>query len=937
MATLRMTGFRVDTRSITISFSEKVDHTAPLGPGSTNATEPSNYSIFAPNAGLIDALPPGWTPGLRPDGRTVVMDGPSPVFSPGDWVSLTVTNVGPDPASGGTAITSEKVTGRVPSEAARMTRDVEDAISYPVLTEEVAYRPSPVGISTSGAGGIGGPGASNLGQVALQAVTDVLGWKANATDPKGFIGALTQAFTLTDVEGHVESKWVPRSYAVQTDLGGGITGAQASLYMRAKDALDQSLSLLDGLYPLDPEADPEYVKALREMARSQMNEIVKEFGVVGLPSILRIDTYFKILLGQDISSHQPPPIEFDPDKIKGTLGDLRDEYAIYFRGNPFNNSIEDEQDITNFRVISDYMTSLLQSWIANRDFFRVIPKDQAFFGTQLVLISRQFNVIAETVNEVRFALDSVFIGPNERQALLLKFKDHSLPPMFLEDVLEEVEGFASDEGPRLLRDGGKISVKNNILPVVRSLERLIKGAHDPQDPKSLPDGFRTARVRHALDDLLAQLGDLAKLTEQVEQSLPLSEDKLAISGVVGPYQINGTNTFKLSVFGRAFDRKIKVLAHSPAPTAAIGVDFVSPERIDVTFPFNLGGGIHEITLTNPNGESATRPNAFQWDPLNAPVTILTTTLDDAIVNSIYNKAGQKLQAKGGVPPYVWKITNGSLPSDLTLDSGGLISGTLNPGAVGVNSFEVTATDQNGSTATQSLTIEVYAMLSITTNSLLGATLGSLYSQAVGATGGPGSYTWKVSNGSLPPGLSLDSAKGEISGTPTTDPNVPQYPEAYSFEMTVTSGTQTASQQLSIEVSESACGSPPITFRATVGSFFSQKLQANGGTSPLTWSAPGNDLPSGLTLSTDGVLSGTPTEDGAYHFSVEVTDSNGSAATQKLIVAAHDEVRDRIKHLDEMVDTLSRTVEDLQDQLDQLLDQTAKRNRRKDRGRRDKAA
>ena len=64
----------------------------------------------------------------------------------------------------------------------------------------------------------------------------------------------------------------------------------------------------------------------------------------------------------------------------------------------------------------------------------------------MLLISRQFTVIAETVNEVRFALDSVFIGPNERQALLLEFTDQALAPMFLEDVLTEVESFASDEG-----------------------------------------------------------------------------------------------------------------------------------------------------------------------------------------------------------------------------------------------------------------------------------------------------------------------------------------------------------------------------------------------------------------------------------------------------------------------------------------------------------
>jgi hypothetical protein len=134
MATLRVTGFRVDTKSITISFSEKVDQTASLVPHSTNATEPSNYSIFAPNAGIVHTLPPGWTPSVLPDGRTVAMGGLSPVFSPDDWVLLTVTNVGPDPAIVGAPITSEKVTGRVPNEVPRVTRDVEDAISYPVLT-----------------------------------------------------------------------------------------------------------------------------------------------------------------------------------------------------------------------------------------------------------------------------------------------------------------------------------------------------------------------------------------------------------------------------------------------------------------------------------------------------------------------------------------------------------------------------------------------------------------------------------------------------------------------------------------------------------------------------------------------------------------------------------------------------------------------------------
>jgi hypothetical protein len=513
----------------------------------------------------------------------------------------------------------------VPNIPARQVRDVEDAISYPVLTEEVAYRPSsPVGVSTSGAGGIAGPGAFNIGQTALQAVTDVLGWKINPSDPKGFIGALTQSFDLADVEGHVESKWVPRTYAVQTDLGGGITGAQASLYMRAKDALDQSLRLLDGLYPLDPDADPEYVRALREMARSQMTEIVKEFGVVGLPSILRINTYFQILLGQDIAGTPAGGVQLDPDSIEGTLGEVRDTYGIYFDGNPFNNSVGDEQDITNFRVISDYMTSLCQSWIANRQFFIVSPKVPAFFGTQLVLISRQFNVVTEAVNEVRFALDSVFIGPNERQMLLLKFADHRFPSMYLEDILDEVNSFVSDEGPRLLRDGGKISITNNILPVVKNLKDMIQQTRDQRD-RDVPKGFKTARVRRAMDDLYSQLDALKKLTDQVEQQLPTPLTDLAILGISTPTSFvsgggEGDTFWRFSIFGNAFNPGAEVSIYSVASAAtSLQVDYYSAQRIDVCFDpcagsqsEQLQSGSHDVTVTNPDGQTVTLSPAFNW-------------------------------------------------------------------------------------------------------------------------------------------------------------------------------------------------------------------------------------------------------------------------------------------------------------------------------------
>src|SRR6202040_130047 len=136
------------------------------------------------------------------------------------------------------------------------------------------------------------------------------------------------SFSLKEIEGHTEASWTPRTYAVQTDLSGGITGAQASVYARAKDALDQSLPLLDGLYALFEEAKPEDVTALRATVRSQFIDLVNEFGLLGGPRIPRVTQLFFLLLGQQLPQNTsdvqgflstPPGLVTDPDQISGSL------------------------------------------------------------------------------------------------------------------------------------------------------------------------------------------------------------------------------------------------------------------------------------------------------------------------------------------------------------------------------------------------------------------------------------------------------------------------------------------------------------------------------------------------------------------------------------------------------------------------------------------
>jgi hypothetical protein len=197
--------------------------------------------------------------------------------------------------------------------------------------------------------------------------------------------------------------------------------------------------------------------------------------------------------------------------------------------------------------------------------------------------------------------------------------------MFLEDVLDEIDKFMGDEGSRLLREGGKISVKNNILPVVRSLKRMVDQAHHPKNIGKLPDGFRTARVQHSLDDLRDQLKALIDLTEQVEQDVPQSEGTLTITGVSVPTQPLGaikSDPYSFSIYGSAFEFGTEVAIHSAvaAPITST-LQFFSAERIDVTFNPNdstdpLPTGDHDVTVTNPDGQTFTFTDAFRWDGSN---------------------------------------------------------------------------------------------------------------------------------------------------------------------------------------------------------------------------------------------------------------------------------------------------------------------------------
>jgi fibronectin type 3 domain-containing protein len=180
-----------------------------------------------------------------------------------------------------------------------------------------------------------------------------------------------------------------------------------------------------------------------------------------------------------------------------------------------------------------------------------------------------------------------------------------------------------------------------------------------------------------------------------------------------------------------------------------------------------------------------------------PLTITTTSLPGATQYAAYSAT---LAASGGMTPYTWSISSGSLPTGLSLNAGtGGISGTT--ANSGTFSFTVQAADTSNpaQTATKALSIAVSSAptLTITTTTMPDGTTGASYSGTLTASGGMAPYTWSISSGSLPAGLSLTGSAGVISGTPSTT-------GTFSFTARVTdAGAATATKSLSMIVSLAA--------------------------------------------------------------------------------------------------------------------------------------
>jgi hypothetical protein len=319
---------------------------------------------------------------------------------------------------------------------------------------------------------------------------------------------------------------------------------------------------------------------------------------------------------------------------------------------------------------------------------------------------------------------------------------------------------------------------------------------------------------------------------------------------------------------------------------------ISPAGIISGTPTATGTIQFSVQLTDNNQTTIEKQLQIA---VSDPLTISTTKINSFTVNTSVNTTPQSytLNVKGGSgSPYVWSST--ILPAGLTLSSTGIVSGyPTTPGSVNV---VFTVKDIGGNEATKQLLVTVAPPVQITTTQVKAWTQGvNGYSQTLSAVGGSpiggvdGTYTWSWAGSSingttiyiddLPPGLSLNSATGEISGSPST-----ARASAYAFNATAMDNNGVSATRLYyLQINPVILMQTASLSSGTEGVLYNAQLQMTGGTAPFKWSVSGT-LPSGLTLdSLSGLITGIPAANtnGSYPITIRVTDAAGAFVERPL--------------------------------------------------------
>ena len=351
----------------------------------------------------------------------------------------------------------------------------------------------------------------------------------------------------------------------------------------------------------------------------------------------------------------------------------------------------------------------------------------------------------------------------------------------------------------------------------------------------------------------------------VNPAITLAPGSLPADTVGVPYNqtitaSNGTGTLNLVVTETSHVTGLTVPTSGTTSIAVTGT------------PTAAGTETFKVVVTDAAGGTTMMTYSFA---VNAVATFNPATLPNGATFVPYNQTITAINGTGTKTLVVSSPLN-PIPG-LVVPSGGSnsIAITGSPTAIGTETFTVTATDALGviSTANFSITV-VNSALIVTPLQLAAGKVGVPYNQSFTATNGTGPYSFNVSAGSLPAGLSL--VNGVLVGTPTAGT------AGGTFSFTI-QATDSASPAVHGHQAYTLVVNPPTFVFGTLplpvaGANYSATIGVTGSTAPFHgFAVTSGVLPTGLMLNpTTGALTGVVTASGTFNFTVSVTDSSTGA-------------------------------------------------------------
>ena len=295
---------------------------------------------------------------------------------------------------------------------------------------------------------------------------------------------------------------------------------------------------------------------------------------------------------------------------------------------------------------------------------------------------------------------------------------------------------------------------------------------------------------------------------------------------------------------------------------------------------------HDLTFAQGGPSWCDREDRSEREfsiPIDPGIAIVNPSVEPATVGQPYTEtltAKQVASLNSLTGPDVvatWSLQSGALPPGLTLSTSGVLSGT--PTAEGEYEFDVRAY-KGGPEDTETFTLA--ARQSVSVKSPLGqrtsGEVGIRFGKTFTATGGSGKYTWALVSGALPTGLTLDTAKGTVSGTPRTAGN-------FTFTLNATdSEGRATSAKAALRVAPRLAFKTNALKSAKLAQAYRVKLATAGGVQPVSWTVVGGKLPRGLGLSKKtGTIAGTPNQVGSFPVTLEARDALGAKSRKTLVL------------------------------------------------------